>query len=42
MRVNLLREGESNEVADCYQNIGSNNWELGNLDKALSALNECQ
>jgi hypothetical protein len=30
-----LKEGESEEVADCYGEIGRNNIRLGKLDRAL-------
>jgi hypothetical protein len=35
VRCNLLKEGESNEVADCYSCIGWNSYCLGNLNKAI-------
>jgi hypothetical protein len=37
VRCNLLKEGDTNEVADCYLCIGRNNLCLGNLDKAIEA-----
>ncbi len=34
----MLKEGESNEVADCYVYIGLNYTNMGNTDKAIEAL----
>jgi hypothetical protein len=33
-----LNEGETEEVADCYEEIGKNNIVLGYRDKALDML----
>jgi hypothetical protein len=37
VRCNLLKEGDTNEVADCYYFIGLNSYYLGNLNKAIEA-----
>jgi tetratricopeptide (TPR) repeat protein len=37
VRCNLLKEVDTNEVAECYLYIGRNNKYLGNLDKAIEA-----
>jgi tetratricopeptide (TPR) repeat protein len=37
VRYNLLKEGDTNEVAECYSYIGLNYWNLGNLEKAIEA-----
>jgi tetratricopeptide (TPR) repeat protein len=38
IRSDLLNEVENEEVADCYDKIGSNNRILGYTDKALDML----
>jgi hypothetical protein len=35
IRTNLLEDKESNEVAECYLEIGLNNYSQGKLDRAL-------
>jgi hypothetical protein len=37
VRCNLLKEDETDEVANCYVCIGSNSLCLGNLNKAIEA-----
>jgi hypothetical protein len=37
VRCNLLKEGETDQVADCYSSIGLNIHRLGNLNKAIEA-----
>ncbi len=37
VRCNLLKEGDTSEVSDCYFQIGLNSLGLGNLNKAIEA-----